>query len=130
MQHPNVDLVQRLYAAYVAGDVETVAAAFAPDVRWHNSGFDPTAGTREGVEDVLAYLVGENHVEEYALEIIDMLASDERVAVIARSSGRRGEQRLVNDFVQVIRLEGGLVREVWNYFWDQRAVAEFMAVAA
>jgi hypothetical protein len=59
-----------------------------------------------------------------------MLASDERVAVIARTSGRRGTQRIVNDFVQVVRIEQGRVSEGWNYNWDQRALAEFMLVTA
>ena len=45
-------------------------------------------------------------------------------------SGRRGTERIVNDFVQVIRLADGRVSEVWNYYWDQRAIAEFMPVVA
>ena len=130
MQHPNIELVQGLYAAYMGGDRERVAAAFAPDVQWHNSGYDATSGTMVGVEPILAYLMGENHVEDYSLEVVDMLASDERVAIIARTSGRRGTERIVNDFVQVIRLEDGRVSEVWNYYWDQRALAEFMPVMA
>jgi len=130
MQHPNIELVQRLYAAYMGGDRERVAAAFAPDVRWHNSGYDATSGTLVGVEPILDYLMGENHVEDYSLEVVDMLASDERVAIIAQTSGRRGTERIVNDFVQVIRLADGRVSEVWNYYWDQRALAEFMPVMA
>ena len=130
MQHPNIELVQGLYAAYMGGDRERVAAAFAPDVRWHNSGYDATSGTMVGVDAVLDYLMGENHMEDYNLEVVDMLASDERVAIIARTSGRRGTERIVNDFVQVIRLADGRVSEVWNYYWDQRAIAEFMPVMA
>ena len=45
MQHPNIELVRGLYAAYMGGDRERVTAAFAPDVRWHNSGYDATSGT-------------------------------------------------------------------------------------
>jgi len=130
MQHPNIELVQGLYAAYMGGDRERVAAAFAPDVQWHNSGYDATSGTMVGVEAVLGYLMGENHMEDYSLEVVDMLASDERIAIIARTSGRRGTERIVNDFVQVIRLADGRVSEVWNYYWDQRAIAEFMPVVA
>ena len=69
-------------------------------------------------------------MDDYGLEVVDMLASDERVAVIARTSGRRGTQRIVNDFVQVVRLVEDRVSEVWNYYWDQRAPAEFMPVTA
>ena len=130
MAHPNVDLVQRLYAAFMSGDQESLMASIDPDVRWHNSGYDPTSGTYEGIEAVLGYLIGQNHMDDYRLEVSDMLASDMRVAVIARTSGRRGDQRLSNDFVQILRIEDGRVREVWNYYWDQRAIAQFLAVPA
>ena len=130
MQHPNIELVQGLYAAYMGGDRERVAAAFAPDVQWHNSGYDATSGTMVGVDAVLGYLMGENHMDDYSLEVVDMLASDERVAVIARASGRRGTQRIVNDYVQVVRIVEDRVSEVWNYNWDQRALAEAMPVTA
>ena len=130
MAHPNVHLVQGLYAAFQSGDQETLMASIAPDVRWHNSGFDPTAGTYEGIEAVLGYLVGQNHMDEYRLEVVDILASETQVAVVARTSGRRGDQRLDNEFIQLLRVEGGRIQEVWNYMWDQRAIAEFIPVVA
>jgi ketosteroid isomerase-like protein len=129
VQHPNIDLVQRIYGAYMAGDRDTVAAALAPDVRWHNSGFDATAGDLRGVPAVLDYLMGTNHVEGYDLQVADFLASDERVAIIAKTSGRIGGRPVVNDFVQVIHVVDGRVDEVWNYNWDQRALAEVMPAA-
>jgi len=130
MTHPNVELVQSVYGAYMGGDRDAVFAAFDPNVRWHNSGFDPTSGTLAGVDAVMDYLMGENHMDDYRLDVTDILASDERVAVVARTSGRRGDQRLVNDFVQLIRVHDGRIVEVHNYTWDQRAVAEFLAVPA
>jgi len=131
MPHANIELVQRVYGAYMQGDRDAVRAAFDPGIRWHNSGYDPTAGTLDGPDAVLAYLMGENHMEDYRLEVIDMLASDERVAVVARTSGRIGDQALVNQFIQLLHLRGGRVVEVWNYNWDQRGLAEaFAAVAA
>lgn len=130
MQHPSIDFVQGLYAAYLRGDRERVTAALAPDIRWHNSGYDATSGTFEGVPAVLDFLMGEDHLEDYSLEVVDILASDERVAIVARASGRVGTRQLTNDFVQVIRLQGDRVAEVWNYNWDQRALAELFPVAA
>jgi len=131
MPHANIELVQRVYGAYMQGDRDAVRAAFDPGIRWHNSGYDPTAGTLDGPDAVLAYLMGENHMEDYRLEVIDILASDERVAVVAKTSGRIGDQALVNQFVQLLHLRDGRVVEVWNYNWDQRGLAEaFAAVAA
>jgi len=128
MDHPNIDLVRRAYAAYLSGDRATIDAVFDADLVWHNSGFDATSGDRHGIDDVLAYLWADNHLEDYQLEVVDMLASDERVAVIARTSGRRGDQVIVNDFVQVVLIGDGQVVEVWNYYWDQRAIAEAFPV--
>jgi ketosteroid isomerase-like protein len=103
---------------------------FDADLIWHNSGFDATSGDRHGIDDVLAYLWADNHLEDYRLEVVDMLASDERVAVVARTSGSRDDMVIVNDFVQIARIVDGRVREVWNYYWDQRALAEAFPVPA
>jgi len=129
VQHTNIDLVERLYGAYLQGDRESVVAAMDEGIRWHNSGFDATAGTLEGTDAVLAYLMGENHIEDYELRVTDMLASDERVAVIAETSGRLGDRAVVNSFVQVLRIANGRIAEVHNYNWDQRGLAELMPAA-
>jgi uncharacterized protein len=129
VEHPNIDLVRRAYGAYMAGDTATMTDVFEPDLTWHNSGFDANAGDLHGLEDVFAYLFSADHLEDYRLEVTDMLASDDRVAVVARTSGRRGETPVVNDYIQLIRIEAGRIAEVWNYNWDQRALAEVFPVA-
>ena len=65
--------------------------------------------------------MGTNQVEDYSLSVIDMPASDERVAVIARTSGRIGPKNIANEFVHVIRIVDGHILEVWNYNWGQPA---------
>ena len=126
MEHPNIDLVLGAYGAYMRGDREAVLLALAPDIRWHNSGYDPTAGTIEGRDAVVEHLLGDDLMEDYTLDVVDILASDSRVAIIASTSGRRGQTPFTNEFVQIARIEGGRLGEVWNYYWDQRALAEFM----
>src|SRR4051812_15868674 len=103
MDHPNVDLVLGVYGSYMEGDRDAVLHALAPDVRWHNSGYDPSAGTLEGPAAVLEHLLGDDHMEDYSLDVVDVLASDTRVAIIATTSGRRGDVRFTNDFVQIVR---------------------------
>jgi ketosteroid isomerase-like protein len=97
VEHPNIDIVMGVYAAYMEGDREAVARGMQQEVRWHNSGYDPTAGTLQGIDAVLEHLLGEDHMEDYRLEVLDVLASDERVAIVARTNGCRGEATLVND---------------------------------
>ena len=129
VRQENIELVRNVYGAYVSGDVGAVGDAFDPDVVWHTSGFGPTAGTYEGVQEVLGYLMADNHMDDYALDVVDILGSDDRVAVVARTTGRRGDARIQNDFIQLIEIRDGRIVEVWNYVWDQRAIAEFMAHA-
>src|SRR4051794_5125642 len=126
MEHPNIDLVLGVYGAYMNGDRDAVLATLSPAIRWHNSGSDPTAGTLEGPAAVLDHLLGDDHVENYRLDVVDVLASDTRVAIIATTSARRADRRFTNEFVQIVRIDEARVAEVWNYYWDQQALAEFM----
>jgi uncharacterized protein len=125
MQDRNVEVVQRLYAAFREGDGARITAALSPDVTWHSSGTDETSGTFNGRDEVLGHLFGGAPMDAYDLEVVDVLTSEERVAVLARTSARRGEHRLVGDFVQVLRVAVGAVVEVWDYKWDQAAAAQF-----
>ena len=126
--HPNVELVTTAYGAFLTGDNDTIAASLSPDIVWHNSGTDPTAGDHHGIPAVLAYLGADDHMDDYGLDVIDILASDTRVAVVAAASGRRGDERFTNRFVQLLEVRDGVIAEVWNYNWDQQALAEFAAV--
>jgi ketosteroid isomerase-like protein len=122
MQQENLDLIRGVYGAYVSGDADAVTRAFHPDIVWHNSGHGPASGTYHGVAAVLGYLMGENLMDDYRLDVLDMMANSQRVAVVARTSGRRGERTIQNDFVQVIQIRAGQIAEVSNYYWDPQAL--------
>jgi ketosteroid isomerase-like protein len=128
MNHPNIDLVAGVYGAYLSGDRDAVLAALAPDVVWRNSGPDAEEQAARGPAAVLDHLLGEDHMDDYQLDVVDMLASDDRVAIVARTSGRRGDARIVNDFVQVVTLRDGLVSDVRNFYWDPAGVAAFLEI--
>jgi ketosteroid isomerase-like protein len=128
MTHPNVDLVAGLYGAYMSGDRAAVLEKLAPDVVWRNAGADAEANTVRGPEAVLEYLLGDDLMDDYQLDVTDMLASDDRVAIVASTSGRRGDTRIVNDFVQLVTIADGLVSDVRNFYWDPSAVAAFLQV--
>ncbi|SDK59975.1 nuclear transport factor 2 family protein [Nonomuraea jiangxiensis] len=55
-EHPNVTLIRGYYAAYADGDLDALRERFfAPDIRWTIPGHHPLAGTKRGVEEVLAF---------------------------------------------------------------------------
>jgi ketosteroid isomerase-like protein len=59
-----------------------------------------------------------------------LLASEQRVAVIGRTTARQEDRHLVNDFVDVALVRDGLVAEVWSYSWNDAAITEFLAPTA
>ncbi|HET7304959.1 MAG TPA: nuclear transport factor 2 family protein [Segeticoccus sp.] len=52
---PAMDVVRRGYAAFNAGDIETLRELFADDVVQHVPGRSPLAGTYQGADTVLGY---------------------------------------------------------------------------
>jgi ketosteroid isomerase-like protein len=55
-EHPNVTLIRGYYAAYAQGDLGALRERFfAPDIRWTIPGHHPLAGTKKGVDEVLAF---------------------------------------------------------------------------
>jgi uncharacterized protein len=126
VQHRNIALVQRLFGAFMQGDREAITAGVDPDIRLYQSGHDALSGTYEGAEAVIAHLLGDYGVEEFDMQLIDMLASDTRVAVVARSTGRIGGSPITLDSVQVFRIEGDRIAEIRVFTWDQQALAALL----
>lgn len=129
MEQAALATVQAVYGAFLQGDREAVRERLAPDVRWHNSGLPPVAGEIAGPDAVIDYVMGENHLEDFQLEVIDMLSSVERVAIVSRTSGRIGDVRIVHEYIQLMRVSDGRIAEVWNYTWDQQGLAAAFASA-
>jgi uncharacterized protein len=51
----------------------------------------------------------------FRVEPLDVLANDDMVAVLARSSGRRDGRTLDSRQVHVYRVTDGRVAEIWQY---------------
>ena len=54
-KHPHLQAIENFFAAYAAKDVARVREILAPDVTWFIPGHHPLAGTKRGVEEVLAF---------------------------------------------------------------------------
>lgn len=119
-EHPNVELLRRAYAAYAAGDVEALDDLFADDVTWHIPGHGPVAGDHEGKEEVLGVVGtlmdltdGTARLEPQAL-----LADDGRGVALVRSTASRHGATHTSRLVQVFRIEGAQIVELWSYPGD------------
>lgn len=121
----NIEIVQSLYAAFAAGDREGIRAGLSEDVQYREPNYTGDGGVYVGRDAVIAHLLeGDPLVEDYHLDVVDMLASEQRVAIVAVTSGVRGGQAIRNEFVQVMTLEGDQVSAVRNYMWDPQALRE------
>ncbi|KAM3092627.1 nuclear transport factor 2 family protein [Phormidesmis sp. 146-35] len=52
----SVEVVEKMYHCFKSGDMTTLKAeVFAEDLKWHLPGHHPLAGTKHGVDEVLAF---------------------------------------------------------------------------
>jgi ketosteroid isomerase-like protein len=87
---------------------------FADDAVWIVPGNGVMAGTYHGREEILRFLgrLPKETDGTYASELLDVLASDTRAAALYRARGSRRGRTLELDQVLLVRIEGGLVRQV------------------
>ncbi len=91
--HPNQELLRRGYAAYGAGDLDTVNALFADDIVWHVAGQSPIAGDYTGKEQVFGFFGKLQELSDGTskIEVHDVLANDTHgVALVVESATRGG----------------------------------------
>jgi ketosteroid isomerase-like protein len=106
--HPNVQAIERLFAAYAAKDVAKVRDILAPDVVWRIPGHHPLSGEKRGVTEVLAFF--------------DQLAK-------ANFDHHRGWSDVAGGldmtWCLVFRFEAGRIKEVTNFAFDQHKADVF-----
>lgn len=128
--HPNEELLRRAYAAFAAGDDDTLRAVLAPTVVWHVAGHNPLAGTYRGPEEVLGYLGRLRALTDgtFRLEVHDVLANDEHALGMHRAFAERHGRRLADGEVLVCHVANGRVTEIWAMGGDQYLVDQFWSL--
>ena len=124
-EQSNVALIQKLYAAFGAGDVQTILGNTAPDAEWTNSGPDtvPYAGDFSG--RVLAFFQAIADSTTGGKVVADrFIAQDDTVVTVGRYSATvRGNGATIDvPIVHVFRVRDGKVAS-WTGFSDTAAVA-------
>ena len=108
-----------------SGDRETGYKFYSEDVSFHIPGRSPFAGDHRGRDAAVNYiesaiaLAQEGEVE---LELIDTLASGERVALLLHERFHRPDGVVDIRRANVYRISGGQIVEVWIFEADQYAV--------
>jgi ketosteroid isomerase-like protein len=121
--------VMRLYLdAMQRGDRETAFGYYAEDVVFHVPGRSAFAGERRGRDAAIAYIrAAVARAQDVEVELIDMLASKEHVALILRERLQGATRTLDMRRANVYRIRGEQIVEVWIFEGDQYAVDDFLA---
>jgi uncharacterized protein len=122
--------------AYVAavrrGEWETAYALLADDVVLHVPGRSSLAGQRRGREAAVAYVEAakaKSREAEVEVELVERLASGERVLLHVRERFARGGGVVEIERANVYTVRDGAIAEVWIFEADQYAVDELLAAA-
>jgi hypothetical protein len=125
----NASVVRSIFEAFARKEGLALRGVFARDAVWVVPGASGVAGTYRGREAIFRFLarLPKETNGTYGSQLIDVLASDERVAAVYRATGERRGQRL--DLLQVLlfRLERGVVVEVLALPSDPVAFDAFWA---
>ena len=129
MAHPNEDAVRKGYAAFAAGELESLRGLFAPDIKWHAAGRNPLAGTYEGIDQVFAFFGRLSQMTEgsFRIDLHDVLANDEHVVALAHVNGQRAGKTLDGNEAHVFNMKDGRVTEFWGLAEDRYAEDDFLS---
>ena len=112
---------RRAYAAFAAGDLETVKSVLHPDIVWHVGGSSPVSGDYKGIDDVLGFF-GKLFTETngtFTNTPTDVIATDTATVVIAHVHAERKGRVLDAEQVAIYRADGdGRVTEGTFYSDD------------
>lgn len=124
MTSPNLQLIERFYAAFDAGDGDAMAACYAPDVSFSDPVFPDLRGSRVG--DMWRMLTGAPG--ELRIELLEHAADETsgsahwRAHYVFSQTGRP----VFNDIEASFRFEGGLIAEHRDDFdfhrWARQAL--------
>jgi uncharacterized protein len=127
IENPNAGIVRRLFAAFERKDPFALRGFFAEEAVWHVGGSSRLAGTYRGRREIVRFLGSLPRLTNgtYNSRLIDVLASDERAAVLYRATGRREGRELDIDQLLLFALQDGIVTEVLALPSDQAAFDAF-----
>lgn len=121
MAHPNEELVRKAFAAFTAGDMDTISGLFAEDIVWHVPGRSRLAGAHRGVEAVMGYYGGLDEATGGTFqidELQDVIANDQRAIAMQKSSAKKNGAVFNFNEVLVFQIADGKIAEVWEYTND------------
>jgi ketosteroid isomerase-like protein len=122
------DVLAAYGAAWAEGDPERAWSFYADDVVMRLPGRGRLSGAHVGREAVIAAieaLLARTGSSSAEVEVVDRLASADRVALVVREVVTRGDERLEIRRVNTYRVLDGKITEIDIFEADQYEVDEF-----
>jgi ketosteroid isomerase-like protein len=120
--HPHAELMSAGYAAFAAGDMETIDRILDDGVVWHNMGTSPLAGVYHGKAEVFDFfgrlLATTNGT--FSQDVHAILADDDH-AVVLTTNHWESPQPFSGEQVFVWHVRDGKGVECWGIPADQAA---------
>ncbi len=125
----NADLVRGLFRAFADRDLAALDELLAEHAVWHVPGTNPLAGHHRGRLAIVKYFTAltQRTGGTCRAEISDVLASENRVVAIARSTGEREGRRYDGLYCLLVAIERDLIGEAWLMPADAFALDAFLA---
>jgi uncharacterized protein len=124
----NFEIVRRGYAAFSAGDADTLIELFAPDIVHAVPGSSAIAGSHKGAQDVLALYgrLAELSGGSVRVELEDLLSDGgHRVISIHRTTAERNGETFSEREALLFTIVDGKVAEIQDFFRDLDSVDSF-----
>ena len=123
-----MEVLRRYVDSWVAGDIDALFASYADDAVFHYFGTSDLAGDHHGKDAVLTALItASSRAARELVAIVDVLAGDERGAIVATERLSRDGASHVVDRVFLYRVEGERIAECWLYEQDQALIDRLWA---
>ena len=125
-----IETMQPYIAAARSGDFSAAYRFFSDDIVGHVPGRSPVAGELHGRDAVIGYIESAralSHGSDIDVELVDMLASDERVALIVREVFHLADGDVEIGRANVYRVQDGEITEIWIYEANQYEVDSLFA---
>jgi ketosteroid isomerase-like protein len=126
-EHPNVRLVRRGYESFAAGDLEPLRESMVDTVVWHEPGRSALGGDHKGPDGVIEFLSKLRDLSggTFTMQLVDVLATPERVVALQEETARRGERELDMSSAVEFEIHQGKITEVTVYHDDTYHFDEF-----
>ena len=124
----NIELVRGYFDAVAKGDLETAGNLFADDIAWHQPGNGSLSGTHRGKAAVFGLLgrFMERSGGSFRIDSVGpLMAQGDKVATPLHFRAEKPGASMAMSGVDVLRIDGGRICEVWLFSEDQAAEDAF-----